>query len=226
MKNQIETIGLLAEPTRYQLYRCVIAAGEPLSREEIAQRTGISAANAKFHLEKLVTAKLLAAEFRKPIDRSGPGSGRPTKLYKRDSRHRSVDLPPRRFELLSSLLADAIAESSRTKQSVTHTTRRLASDAGHLLGSQSDDDPGARRLVSVLSSLGYEPREDSSHITLTNCPFHETAETQRELVCGLNLSLVDGVIRGSNCPHAEAALEPGSGRCCVTISLTTPADAG
>lgn len=225
MNNQIEAIGLLAEPTRYRLYRCVIAAREPLSREEIAQQTGISAVNAKFHLEKLVTAELLAAEFRKPIDRSGPGSGRPTKLYKRNTRHRSVNLPPRRFELLSSLLADAISESSRTKQSVTHTTRRLASDEGHLLGSQSDDDSDTRRLVSVLTSLGYEPREDNTHITLTNCPFHEIAETQRELVCGLNLALVDGVIRGADCTHAAAALEPGFGRCCVTISPTTPADA-
>lgn len=224
MKDHIDAIGLLSEPTRYRLYRCVIDSGEALNREEIVRRTGVSATNTKFHLEKLIDGELLVAEFRKPAERSGPGSGRPTKYFKRNPLHRSVNLPPRRFELLSSLLANAIAQSSRTNQSVTHTARRLASEAGHYLGSQSNGDPGTRRILSALTSIGYEPRPDNSRITLTNCPFHETAETQRDLVCGLNLALVDGVIRGADCAHAAATLDPCPGRCCVTISLSTPAD--
>lgn len=215
----IEAIGLLTEPARYLVYRCVAEAEEALSRDEVARRTGLGLGVVKFHLEKLAAANLLTAEFHKAAERRGPGSGRPTKLYTRSSVHQSVDLPPRQFGLLSRLLADAIAQSAVTDESTIAAAQRVAAETGYRLGTRSDEPTSTPWILQVLSSVGYEPREANQVITLANCPFHEAAETQRDLVCRLNLALVDGVLRGAHCTGAKAALTPEKGRCCVSISL-------
>ena len=52
--------------------------------------------------------------------------------------------------------------------------------------------------------------------TLVNCPFDAMAREHTDLVCGLNLGLVRGVIDGLGLETVEAVLDPGEGRCCVT----------
>ena len=54
---------------------------EPVGREQTAADTGIPLHTARFHLERLVDEGLLATEFRRLSGRSGPGAGRPAKLY-------------------------------------------------------------------------------------------------------------------------------------------------
>lgn len=215
----IDAIGLLTEPTRLRVYRCVIEAEDPPSRDEVAQRTGLGVGVVKFHLEKLAAAGLLVTEFHKPAERRGPGSGRPTKLYKRSPVHQSVELPPRQFGLLSTVLVEAIVQSARTGETTTLAAHRVAAATGYRLGFRSAGPTPTPQILGVLDSIGYEPREARQIVTLANCPFHEAAETQRDLVCGLNLSLVSGILRGANCTSAQAALAPEPGRCCVSISL-------
>lgn len=215
----IDAIGLLTEPARYQVYRCVIEAEDPPSRDEVAQRTGLGVGVVKFHLEKLAAAGLLVTEFHKPVERRGPGSGRPTKRYKRSPVHQSVDLPPREFGLLSRVLVEAIVQSARTGEPTTLVAHRVAAETGYRLAYRSEGPTTTPQILGVLGSIGYEPREAHHAVTLANCPFHEAAETERDLVCGLNLALVSGILRGANCTSAQAALAPEPGRCCVSISL-------
>jgi len=215
----IDAIGLLAEPTRLRVYRCVTESEDPLSRNEVVERTGIGVGVVTFHLEKLAAAGLLVAEFHKPADRRGPGSGRPAKRYRRSPVHQSVDVPPRQFGLLSRVLVEAIVESSHTGEPSTTAAHRVAAETGRRLGSRSADSTSTPPVLGTLRSVGYEPREADRVVTLTNCPFHEAAETQRDLVCGLNLALVEGILRGAECTGARAALVPQPGRCCVSISL-------
>ena len=55
-----------------------ISAGQELSRDQAARALRISRALAAFHLDKLVDAGLLEADFRRLKGRSGPGAGRPS----------------------------------------------------------------------------------------------------------------------------------------------------
>jgi len=59
--------------------------------------------------------------------------------------------------------------------------------------------------------------DEGGDIELRNCPFHSLAHDHREVVCGLNLRLVEGVIAGSAHPRARAELDPRPGRCCVVV---------
>ena len=53
------------------------------SRDAAAQALGIGRPLAVFHLDKLVEAGLLEASFRRLSGKTGPGAGRPAKLYGR-----------------------------------------------------------------------------------------------------------------------------------------------
>jgi len=74
--------------------------------------------------------------------------------------------------------------------------------------------------VSVLAPHGYEPVSASNdEIALANCPFHRLAQEQRELVCGMNLDFVDGVLEGAGLgDEFVARLDPAPGYCCVRIA--------
>jgi predicted ArsR family transcriptional regulator len=56
---------------------------------------------------------------------------------------------------------------------------------------------------------------------LRNCPFDSVAASYPELVCGTNLSLVEGVITGLELERVKARLDPRPGQCCVAIAQSS-----
>ena len=44
----------------------------------------------------------------------------------------------------------------------------------------------------MLDGHGYEPLPDEHGLTPVTCPFHALAQSCAELVCGLNVALIDG----------------------------------
>src|SRR5215211_6815059 len=97
-------IAALAEPLRRDLFDFVVGAGTAVSREQAAEGVGVPVHTAKFHLDRLVEGGLLEVEFRRLTGRTGPGAGRPSKLYRRTDRELSVSLPERHYDLLSRIL--------------------------------------------------------------------------------------------------------------------------
>ena len=80
----------------------------PVGRDEAAAAAGIGRALAVYHLDKLVESGLLTASYQRPPGRSGPGAGRPAKLYARSGREFAVTVPPREYELAARLLVQAV----------------------------------------------------------------------------------------------------------------------
>lgn len=197
---------MLVDPVRRALFDCVRRRGRPVSREEAADEVGVSRPLAAFHLDKLVEAGLLAARYEAPDDRPR-GRGRTPKVYEAVA---DVDLtvPPRRYELLASLLADAVA--ARPSDAPTEAVRR-ARATGVDYGRSMPD------LDTALARLGFEPATSADGARLLdNCPFHAIAVAHPELVCGLNLAFVGGLLEGLGLGHG-AALAPRTGHCCVEI---------
>ena len=77
---------------------------------------------------------------------------------------------------------------------------------------------GLAALAEVLDRYGYEPRREGRAIRLGNCPFHALSESHRELVCGMNLALLGGVVEGMEGSDLEARSDPKPGECCVTVA--------
>lgn len=209
---QAAGIGALAEPVRRALYEYVVAQAAPVGREAAAAAVGVPAHKANFHLDRLVDEGLLEVEFRRLSGKSGPGAGRPSKLYRRSEREWAVSLPGRRYDLVGHILADGV-ERAAQGVSLDDALRAAAVDAGTSVGRESS----GGTLVDVLSTQGYEPRLADDAIVLANCPFDSLAQRHTELVCGLNRSFVQGVADGLGCSDREACLEPEPEQCCVTV---------
>ncbi len=227
LDEELAAIGSLQERVRRSLYQYVASQPGDVSREEAAEAVGVQRALAAFHLDKLVDAGLLEATFRRLTGRSGPGAGRPAKLYRRSSSEHAVSVPPRTYDLAAELLAQAVEESGggSARRSVTEVSRRF----GRRVGEQARSDVTGRAsrerrmaaLAEVLGGYGYEPRREGRALRLGNCPFHALSERHRQLVCGMNLSLLEGVVDGVGGGDLEARPRPTPGECCVTVVSRT-----
>jgi len=215
---RVAAIAALDEPNRRRLYDFVAEQTGPVSRDDAAEATGLARATAAFHLDRMVTDGLLNVVYERRSGRSGPGAGRPAKLYRRSPDEIAVSLPDRRYELAGNLLADALQQAESTGESpravLDRRARLVGADLGRRARSHVD---GRTTALHALADLGFEPRADGTSIVLANCPFHGLAERHAAMVCGMNLCLLEGVLDGLSATGLTARLDPRQGHCCVRI---------
>lgn len=220
----LASVSSLEDPVRRRLYEIVTERSEPVCRDEAASSAGIGRSLAAYHLDKLVESGLLTVTYQRLGGRSGPGAGRPAKLYAKSDREFAVSVPPREYELAARILVQALADDRGG------TSRGALHDAAYRLGAEltrpeKAGDP--RELARVLADHGYDPArcdkncDKNTVIRLRNCPFHQLAERNRDIVCGMNLSLIGGVVAGLRLPDWQPVLDPRPGHCCVTIEEHT-----
>ena len=219
-------VAALADPVRRRLYEMVRSAGHPVSREQAADATGISRKLAAFHLDKLVARGLLTFDYARPEGRSGPGAGRPSKMYSPSDVELEVSIPERQYSVIGKLLVDSIlAEPSEIERPAVAS--KVAAAEGRRIGEEVRKElrmrpPGTERALAaaadILRDRGYEPypAEDGS-LRLRSCPFHVVARHAPELVCRMNREFIEGIVRGLGNKTLEAALEPTPGQCCVVL---------
>lgn len=221
---QIAGLAALEEPVRRSLYFYVAYRQRDVSRDEAAQAVGISRALAGFHLDRLVAEGLLETSFRRLSGRTGPGAGRPAKLYRRSAIELEVSLPQRSYKLAGRILATAMESTAPgATERLAPTARSIGEEIGRDARARSGPRPGKKRLVAgtmaALAANGYEPEQQGGEIRLRNCPFHYLASEHRQLVCGMNLALIEGVVAGVDVPGVEPRLDPKPGMCCVALRL-------
>jgi predicted ArsR family transcriptional regulator len=220
-------IGALADPVRQQLYLFVCSQPGPVSRDQAADAIGIAHHQAKFHLDRLAAEGLLDTDYARLGGRSGPGAGRTSKLYRRARRDIAVSLPHRKYELAGRLMADAIARSAVTGMPAVEALHQIAREYGHAIGDAAvagarqpppDAESALRLAAAVLAEHGYEPRRTDGELHLANCPFHNLAQHQTELACGMNHALICGITDALR-PHSpHSRLDPRADRCCVVLA--------
>lgn len=224
---RIAGIAALDQPLRRDLYRLLCRRAGWTSRDEASDALGVGRPITAFHLDKLVEAGLLETRYERRTGRSGPGAGRPAKLYRAVEDEIGASVPDRRYDLAGSLLAAAVAAASQTGEAVGECLHRCAHDAGVMVGeSAKARSPGRRgdrraAIKAVLRDHGYDPVPAArGEVALANCPFHRLAEEHPSLVCGMNLDFLTGVVAGLDAgePALRTRLAPQPGYCCVRIS--------
>ncbi|MFY1669258.1 helix-turn-helix transcriptional regulator [Plantactinospora sp. WMMB334] len=206
----LDAVSALVDPVRRAAYRVVAGAGtEPLGRDEVAAELGIGRTLAAFHLDKLVDAGLLTVTLARRSGRSGPGAGRPAKLYRRAPGEHVVSVPPRAYRTGAELLAETVLRLGGED-----TLFEVAGERGRTAGAAVA--PGAD-LLDVLHTHGYAPAAGEETVRLRNCPFHQLADEFPPVVCGMNLALLSGLLVGAGRPEWRARLDPLPGLCCVVL---------
>lgn len=219
--SQVSAVAALDEPTRRRLYDFVVRQPAPVSRDEAADAARTPRSTAAFHLDRLVDEGLLDVVYERRTGRSGPGAGRPAKLYRRSAEQIAVSLPERRYDVVGGLLLDAIDAAEASGESPRTVLLRLAQELGKTLGSTARSDYPTEDIhgavMRALETIGFEPRLVDNAIVLGNCPFHSLAQQHTELVCGMNLCLQNGLLDGLAATGLTARLEPTPGHCCVRL---------
>ena len=218
--NRAEAVAALADPQRRELYR--LASERPIGRDEAAAALGMPRSTAAVNLDRLADAGLLAISYERRSGRTGPGAGRPAKLYRAADAELAATIPERHYELAGELLAAAAAEADERGVPVRDALDAGAFAAGAAIGA------GCADLEAALTLCGYAPRvkdtlaadvaEDaaSTDLVLENCPFHALATRHTALICGANLELVRGLATATG-DERTPVLAPAAGRCCVEI---------
>jgi predicted ArsR family transcriptional regulator len=225
LAGRVAGVAALADPIRRELYLYVSGQPAPVSRDQASDALGIARHTAKFHLDKLAEEGLLDISFKRFSERRGPGAGRPTKLYARSSRQLSVILPERHYDLAGQLLATAIENSAAQGSTPADALKVVAADWGRQVADQARASAGPEsspeRLVTcvcqALAENGYEPQRTNGTIVLRNCPFHALARQHTELVCGMNLNIMDAATERLEETRLAARLQPAPDRCCVVL---------
>jgi predicted ArsR family transcriptional regulator len=197
-------IGSLSDPTRRRLYVFVTRSSSPVSRDEAADALGIPRQTAAYHLDRLATEGLVEIEFSRRSGRSGPGAGRPAKLYRKTQREHEVSLPPRRYGLAARILLAAVSSGSVQRRDLVRAARSVGVEIGE------------GGLDRALEDTGYDPVLEEGEIRFRNCPFHALKNDDQRTVCNLNLGLVEGILEGAS-DARTAFLEPSDDYCCVRI---------
>ena len=230
LKTQLTRVAGLAEEQRRMLYAHVAGQSLAVSRDEAANAVGISRPLAAYHLDRLVRDGLLETRFERRTGRTGPGSGRPAKLYFRSRQPVELSVPARDYAFIAELLARAI--ESDTSGSARAALQRVAHDTGEGRADTAADGDAAetvaetRDVKQALAERGYEPYDGAGgEIRLRNCPFDRLAEDHRELVCGANLAFVEGLVDQLDIgEEMRPRLDPRPGECCVALGGTSQQD--
>ena len=230
LERRISSIAALDQPLRRDLYRLLSERDAWVTRDEASEALGVPRSVAAFQLDKLAEAGAVEVTFERTTGRTGPGAGRPAKLYRRSPGELSASVPDRRYDLAGSLLATAIAEAERTGTPVADCLTAAAHAAGKVIGEEAAiaTGPLTRRedrrnaVLEILARHGYEPAASKGgEIALLNCPFHRLAEEHRSLVCGMNLDFLAGLLQGMGpADRLDARLAPEPGYCCVRIKAS------
>lgn len=200
---------------RRQVLQLLREANEPLGIAEIADRLGIHANTARFHLDTLIRngqVECTRAESGTP--------GRPPQLYQT---MRGMDpMGARHYRVL----AEALAASLTTDPDRSRRTTDAGRQWGRLHATAVTDPAGrdepalaadsVDRLTGMLDELGFAPDQaagrDRSQIGLRNCPFLELAVDHSEVVCPVHLGLMQGAMESWGSPvtveRLEAFVEP------------------
>ncbi|WP_404962143.1 helix-turn-helix transcriptional regulator [Streptomyces sp. 147326] len=227
----IDAIAVLQDPVRRRLYEYVVAQGREVGRNEAAEAAGVARTLAAHHLDRLAGAGLLESGSRRLTGRSGPGAGRPAKVYTRARVERSVSLPARDYRTAAELLAEA-AEQAGLDAGLCEAARRR----GEALRGSAGACGGLEEAMEMLAARGYEPHLEPVEgaecveggegataaaarvVRMRNCPFHAVAERFPPLVCGMNLALLEGLL-GADGP-VRARMDARPGECCVVVEAS------
>ena len=193
--------------------------GSPVGVRELCEQTGLSAHAIRFRPRALQRAGgVLSAK-------SGvrKRSGRPPVLYQA-LRPAGVD-PAATYRILTGLLA---AEHSRSSPvgSPARAGREWA--RGMVSDVHSGVDPADLTAVglSALREAGFEPAADvgSQTVALYRCPFGELAAEHPDVVCGMHLGLLTGLLEqiGASTAVRLVPVMDGSGPCLVWLGACHP----
>jgi len=189
---------------------------------EVAERFALHPNVARHHLEKLASGGYVDVELVRH-----ESAGRPSKRYRTRENDTNLAFPPRRDDLLGTMLARALEKLPADE------ARTLAEEVGYEYGlavaARMEPGEGHRSVKAALASVadaltahGFAAHAEARGTSLTliaeHCPFGETAAKYPHVLCAVDTGMIKGMLEGlygETHPTIEES-RPGGDAHCVT----------
>ena len=212
------------DPTRRDIYLFVRSAPDGAKAAEVAERFDLHPNVARHHLEKLAAGSYLDVELERHVT-----AGRPSKRYRAAASDNHLSFPPKRDDLLATLLARAL------ERLPIDEARALAEEVGYDYGrsiaARMEPTEGHRSVKAAVASVadaltahGFaahtEARDGGLAIVSECCPFGETAQRYPHVVCALDRGMIRGMLAGlygETSPQFETSRPDGGDHCVARV---------
>ena len=226
--SRLDAIG---ESELREAFLYVRGSAAAVTADEAATALAVHRSVARARLERLVRAGVLETSFARRSGRSGPGAGRPAKLYSPAPEAEALEFPPRRLSALVARLLDEVPADGREdalRRAGEDFGRHLAEEAG--LRPSASVEEGLEGVCAAVRSLGFHAvlgriEGDRAEIDTPTCPLRplvtgrpEAALIDRGMWAGLVESGVAGVEAASVECETHSCLD-GRDSCAVVIRL-------
>jgi predicted ArsR family transcriptional regulator len=195
---------LLASPVRAELLARLHGSGTPMGVRDLASTLDLHPNTVREHLDRLVQAGLARVESEPPR-----GRGRPPLRYVAAGAL-DDDAEPAGYRALATALVDQLGATddpgAASEAAGERWGGRLAAPLAPVAQADAVD-----RLLELLDQAGFEPETPvalGQPIRLRACPFIALARERRDVVCGIHLGMMRGVLRGLGAPANDVALDP------------------
>jgi predicted ArsR family transcriptional regulator len=204
-----ETAQALGGATRYEVFRLVTDAGQPMAVGELATALGVRANAVRPHLAKLVRAGLIHEHLEDRAQR-----GRPRLMYTPagGTADRWAEEPP--YQQLCVLLAEVLSTGEDPRAVGRRAARALPAETAR----------PTQAVVSELVRQGCHPRATTqgeiTSVVLQGCPFPEAAAANPEVICAIHMGLLEGLTEDLAGAHVTS-LEPAGPHGACRLRLTS-----
>jgi predicted ArsR family transcriptional regulator len=210
------------DPTRRDIYLFVRNMPDGAKAAEVAQHFTLHPNVARHHLEKLAAGGYLEVQLARH-----EAAGRPSKRYRAVAHDTHLSFPPRRDDLLATLLARAL------ERLPIDEARALAEEVGYEYGraiaARMEPSEGHRSVKAAVASVadaltahGFAAHAETQGSALTlvaeHCPFGDAARQYPHVLCAVDTGMVKGMLEGLYGKTQPTITEsrPGGDEHCVT----------
>lgn len=202
----MDKLDALGDPDLRETLLLVRGAPSPVTAAEVADQLDVPRSAARWRLERLADAGLLATSFERRSGRAGPGAGRPAKLYAAAPETAAIEFPARRYEALVRTLIGAVPHRglSRRLREVGHEFGAELARAARLRPAATTP-TALRRVCSALGRLGFQATVESitaneAIIVSRTCPLRPIVigdPAARAIDEGMWSGLIAAAVRGA-----------------------------
>ncbi|OEF99285.1 hypothetical protein BHF71_09180 [Vulcanibacillus modesticaldus] len=236
MENEtLKLTSVLADPTRYSIYKHIASINKPVNVQEIAEKFKIHPNVARLHLSKLEDVNLLLSK----TEKTGRG-GRPSRVYSLSNEEICLQFPARNYQLLADIaIKSLLAFGKEGLQVFKEMGKKFGKDAAKQaiikdgIGTDKDSplDKRVESIENLIISQGLRPEieiidENIISFGVNNCIFHGNFDNKKDpQICLMHQCLFEGIFETylGEIDFIKEYTNPNSAICCkyTTVVLST-----